>query len=383
MSRLPPAFSWLARYSALGPAACVAAWILLPATHAGAGVFLNTMPGRVTHAADYQGQGGARALRVCLDPTALPISGDPLLATYNAIAEFNRTRGSSPNIASAAAAGVAADAIDYESMLLHELGHCTGLDHNVLGPSEVGCTLDGSCIDHPTLFFANAAPGPDGVHDGLPGLDGARGTSDDVRLDDVNRHWYRVDSNDPFAERAAEDRINHVQSGGLPPGDLAAAAAGNFNPCNQGTAGSATWLANGALPTQDVMFPALCTANVVRRLSPNDRSTLRIARAGSDGAAGTADDYRVTLVFQEQDQSGCDIQIRFPSGGGFHCSVELVTLPDGDNTISDGPDADRYAGIINLQRQTKWHFNAADTTGGSEALHCDGFEDAPDGCDAL
>ena len=48
MSRLPPAFSWLARYSALGPAACVAAWILLPATHAGAGVFLNTMPGRVT-----------------------------------------------------------------------------------------------------------------------------------------------------------------------------------------------------------------------------------------------------------------------------------------------------------------------------------------------
>jgi hypothetical protein len=360
--------------------AAVIAW--LPAA-AFAGVFLDTDPGHVTHAADYQGEGGPRVLQVCLDPTALPISGDPRQATYNAIAEFNRSRGSSPNIASAAAAGLAADAVDYESLLLHELGHCVGLDHNVLGPSEVGCTLDGSCVGDPGLFHVNAGPGPNGLRDAFAGVDGARGTSDDLRLDDANRHWYRAGFNDPFVEFGLPDRSTHVQAGSLPVGETSAEAAASFNPCNQGTATSATWLANGAAPTMDVMFPVLCTANVVRRLSPNDRTTLRIARAGIDGAAGTPDDYSVTLVFQEQDQSGCDILVRFPSGGGFHCAVDLLTLPGGDTVVSDGPDADRYAGIINLQRQTKWHFNAADTTGGSEALHCDGFEDAPDGCDAL
>lgn len=346
---------------------------------AAAGVFLNPVPGKVTHAAGYTGSGGERILRVCLDPATLPASGDPSQATRNVIAEINRFEGRLGNVQPEANAGVPADRLDYESFLLHEMGHCLGLDHNVLGPSEVGCSVNGTCVNHPALFFVNSTPGANGLRDTLAGLDGARGTGDDVRLDDVNRHWYRAFSNFPFVEPPVADRTTHVQSGSLPPGDLYAEAVANFSPCTQGSATSNTGAANGVPTTQDVLFPILCGSNAVRDLSPNDRTTLRIARAGLDGVAGTADDYSVRLVFQGTDAAGCDVQIRFPSGGGFFCSAGLLSLHNGDNTIADTSDADPFAAVINLQRETLWFFNPTDTTGGS-GIFCNGFEDASGAC---
>ena len=349
------------------------------AAPAQAGVFLNQTPGKVAHAGAYNGTGGERVVDVCLDPTAMPIAGDPSQATRNVIAEFNRFQSTLGNVMTAASQGVPGGSLDYESFLLHEMGHCLGLDHNVLGPSEVGCTVGGNCVNHPSLFFVNSTPGGNGVRDTGAGGDGARGTGDDARGDDVNRHWYRAGNNNPFVDAPTADRTTYVQSGSLPGGDTYAEASSSFAPCVQGSATSNTGVANGQPATTDVMVPILCTANAVRDLSPNDRNTFRIARAGLDGIAGTGDDYTVRLNFQGTDQNGCDVQIRFPSGGGFFCSVGLLGWPNGDTSISDNNlDVDLYAGIINLQRESAWFFNQTDTTGAGAAVsyvHCNGFED--------
>jgi hypothetical protein len=348
-----------------------------------AAVFLESTDGRVTHAGAYDGSPGVHVINVCQDSTAQPIVGDPAQATRNVVAELNRFRGQLGNVVGAAAVGVGSGKVDYESMLMHEMGHCLGLDHNVLGPSEVGCTIDGSCVGHPTLFFVNAFRGPNSGFDGQAGLDGERGTGDDLRLDDVNRHWYRVGNNDPFEEAAIADRTTHARSGLLPPGDLFAEAVANFSPCTQGAAASRTWQANGRPPTQDVLFPVLCIANAVRSLSPNDRTAFRIARAGLDGIAATADDYSIRLNYVEFDASDCDVLIRFPDGGGFHCAADVRTLANGDTTIADGADPDRFAAIISLQRSTNWFFNQVDTTVDPPAdyVFCSGFEDASAACE--
>jgi len=89
--------------------------------------------------------------------------------------------------------------------------------------------------------------------------------------------------------------------------------------------------------------------------------------------AGNADDYTVRLNFQRNVQAGCDIRIRFPSGGGYSCSVNLSELGNGDSTIADNIlDADTIAGTINMQRETAWFFNQFDPS----RIFCNGLEDA-------
>lgn len=361
--------------------ALVATLVMATSTHAG--VFLNGTAGKVTHGGAYTGSSGERVVDVCLDPTALPMVGDPTQATANVVAEFNRFQGQLGNVTNAAAAGVPVGQVDYQSILLHEMGHCVGLDHNVLGPSEVGCSVGmaGTCNNSPTIFFTNTfIPGnPGSIGVTSAGADGARATGDDVRST-ANRHWFRAGVNNPFVEPATADRTTHVQSGSLPFGDLFAEAATSYAPCPfAGTATSNTSAANGQPATSDIMFPVLCTNNVVRDLAPNDRTTFRIARAGLDGVAANGDDYTVRLNFQGTNQTGCDIQIRFPAGGGFSCAVDLSVFPNGDHAVADDGDADQFAGVINLQRETTWFFNLTNTTAGT-CIFRSGFEDTPPAC---
>lgn len=348
---------------------------LLVASSLSAGVFLNPTAGKVTHAGNYTGTGGERVVNVCFDPGAVPVSGDPTQATENVVAKFNRFQSLLGNVANAAASGVPLGEVDYETFLMHEMGHCLGLDHNVLGPSEVGCSVGGTCLNSPTLFFTNSTAGANAMHEAFAGADGARATGDDERGDDVNRHWYRAGVNNPFAEPMVADRTTYVQSGGLPFEDTFAQASTSFRPCTQGTAMSNTSTLNGQPATMDVLFPIICTSNVIRDLSPEDRNTFRVARAGFDGVAGNADDYTVQLNFQGNTQAGCDIRIRFPSGGGYSCSVNLSASANGDSTIRDNIlNADTIAATINMQRETSWFFNQSDPS----RIFCNGLEDA--GC---
>jgi hypothetical protein len=349
--------------------ACALLLIFVPAM-AGAGTFLNTTAGKVTHAGGYAGNAGERVVDVCLDPGFPPQSGDPAQATRNAIAEFNRFQALLGNVVNGASVGLAPGQVDYESLLMHEMGHCLGLDHNLLGPSEVSCSVGGTCVNSPTLFFANTFPT---IGTTLAGVDGQRATGDDVRTGATNRLWYRAGSNNPFVEPPTADRVTFVQTGSLPVGDTFAEASASFSPCSQGTATVNTGAANGQPNTTDIMVPILCTNNAIRDLSPNDRSMFRIARAGFDGIASTGDDYTVRLNYIGTTQAGCDIRIRFPSGGGFFCSVALLVYQNGDHSI-DGPSP---PATINLQREVNWFFNQTDTTGTppTGCIFRHGFED--------
>ena len=344
---------------------------LVPVAHAG--VFLTETAGRVMHPSNYNGAGGEVVVNVCLDPALPPVAGNATQATANAVAEFNRFEGALGNVVNALSVGAAG--VDYQSILMHEMGHCLGLDHNVLGPSEVGCSLGGTCPGSPSLFFTNALEGTNGVINPDDGADNQRGTGDDLRGDDVSRHWHRNNANNPFETPAVVDRTTHSQGGALGGGDTFPEAVTSFSPCIQGPVTSNTSAANGQPPTSDVMFPVLCTNNVVRDLSPNDRNTFRIARAGLDGVAGNADDYTVRLNFQGTNLTGCNVRIRFPSGGGFFCGVSFNVLGNGDLRIIDG--------TINLQRETGWFFNQVDTTGTAPqpCLFRSGFENTPVVCE--
>lgn len=348
-----------------------------------AGKFLTETNGRVTHPFGYTGTGGDRIIDVCLDPTAMPIAGDPTQATENVLAEFNRLQGSIGNVVNAAGAGVPGGSLDYESFLMHELGHCMGLDHHVMGPSEVSCTVGSTCVNNPHLFFSNTDRGGNNVYDADDGADNARGTSDDARGDDTNMVYFRIGSNNPFVDAPIADRTTYTQSPTYPGADTAPEMVSNFSPCVQGTATSNTGLANGQPATTDIMVPILCTANVVRDLSPNDRTMFRIARAGRDGTVGTSDDYTTTLNFLGTDQTGCDIQVRFVAGSGFFCSVGLTTLSGGDTSIVDHNDPDPFPGVVTLDRSVTWFFNQNDTTGAAgmmDGVFCNAFENNSPAC---
>jgi hypothetical protein len=365
------------RRSGRCPPCAVAAVCMTLSFDVSAGVFLNQTPGRVTHPETYDGTGGEIVLNVCLDPALPPQFGDPTQATANSVAEFNRFQGRLGNVVNALSVGAAGT--DYESILLHEMGHCLGLDHNVLGPSELQCALatgsnPGTCPATPGLFYTNSFAGPNAVRQASPGNDNQRATGDDLRGDDINRHWHAIGANNPFEALGLVDRLTHSQTASLGDGESFAEAVTSFSPCNQIPAFSNTSGANGQPPTSDVVFPVHCINNVVRDLSPNDQTTFRIARAGLDGIAGTSDDYTTRLVFTGTQTDACHIRIAFPSGGGFSCQGLLVPFPNGDQRITQT--------TISLQKETGWFFNQTDTTADIPVpcVFRSGFENTPVAC---
>lgn len=303
----------------------------------------------VTHPNGYTGQGGEFAVGVCLDPAAPPQSGNPEQALRNVVATYNRNEATIGNVVTNNAGKV-----DFESVLLHEVGHCIGMDHNVLGPSEVG---SGGNFSDPRLYFANAKPGTNDSFDTDDGADNVRATRDDARGDDINRNWFRKNVNNPWEiPPAIVDRGTHsVLVSDLPDGFNFVEVASSFDPCNGGQPDSSTL--QGILPTQNTMFPVLCTNRFLRDLAPDDVTTLRIARAGRDGSqAATGDNYtpRLEAVPMGPD---CDIVVKFVSNAGFaFCQIGGTFL---------SPDIVITTAEARFQNTVDWHFNPQDTTGGT------------------
>lgn len=349
------------RHPLSGMVACALGTVIAAPVFAGAFTFTSEAnPQIVTHPANVQfnNSNPAPSVTVCLDPGAQPLTGNPVQSIRNAIATYNRLAAVQGNVDDAAGAGVPASRPDFESVFLHELGHCIGMDHSALGPSEVGCSLGGggTCASHPTVFATMSDDGGNNTWNLTPGADGMRGSRDDNRGDDVNLHWYRRGVNNPFEmPPTVVDRTTYaVTTNYLPGTHTAVETSTSHSPCGNPTANTAS-LPGRVASTQNAMFPVLCLNNVIRELAPDDVTTLRIARAGGDGTQGTGDDYVPTLNYVGL-TTNCDVRVRF-SGGGFGvCEASATTHANnnyrlGQNTITLG-----QTNAIN------WFFNQTDTT---------------------
>lgn len=224
----------------------------------------------ITHPVGYTG--ARRELPVTVGiPPGTPHAGEMVVPLLNAIKTWNELIPTWANV-KRTGSNVPSRQFDFESVLLHELGHCIGLDHPNLA-SESG--LFGMDRD-----YTKTTRGADGAYNLDPGADGVIGSRDDLRGDDVNLQWFRRSNNNPFTIDPKVDRTTYSRElFGLPAGHLYAATSSLRVADMLGFANS-----------EAVMQQGTSTREAQRTLSADDVATLRLAMSGFDGLAGTADD---------------------------------------------------------------------------------------------
>lgn len=147
----------------------------------------------VTHPRKYSRIGGHISLAGGLS-SAMPnaTASDLEQPIGNAIVRWNNLKQTTGNLVLGSSNSLAANQIDYESVVVHELGHCLGLAHVNLA-SESG-------LSGPERNFTKATEGSDNnfnVSAAARGADDIRGGHDDDRGDDINLHWFNT-ANSPL-----------------------------------------------------------------------------------------------------------------------------------------------------------------------------------------
>lgn len=278
--------------------------ILLPhdLLHAFAYIFAETSGvDIITHPIGYDGTGGTLTLTVGIDPTSANATA-MAAATQNVIQRFNQLVPTTGNLMLGASNDIPPGAIDFESTLLHELGHSLGLAH-VNAASESG-------LSDPQANFTKARFGTNGTYDLGVGVDGIIGSADDVRNDDVNLHYFQTSNNDPFTLAPVVDGSTYSR-------DIADLPAGDLFPAN---ADRSLGAALGYVDTEAVMQQGAFFDEAQRTLVADDVAGIRFAAAGLDEVAGTADDYTLVLQYAGL-TTGADIMIDFDdSETGFAVS---------------------------------------------------------------
>lgn len=327
----------LAAASALWPA---------PAS-AGAFIFANEGNGVdiIAHPAGYTGTGGEAEVTLCVDP-ASPNAAAMEIPVQNIVTTINELQAASPNLLFGGDNDIPSGNTDFESVALHEVGHCIGLAHPNLG-STSGVTNTNS---------TNSTDGANNALDEDNGVDNVFGSADDVRGDDVNLHWFRRSDNNPFLLGTTFDTSTYSRDvGDLPGGDLFPANADR-------TVGSVTFNVDA---TEAVMQQGSGSDEDQRRWSADDVATLSLGMSGVDETQGTADDYTIRAVYAGLTTS-CDVVLRFDNAAtGFaRCSV-------GGSSI--GSDHIRItSGTASFNTGFSWYFNPVLSQAG--AIFSDSFE---------
>jgi len=272
---------------------------------AGAYIFAGEANGTnlVTHPNTYTGSESVVNVRVCINPASANATAMEI-PVQNNINIFNRLQPTTGNVLSGSNNNIGSGQIDFESVALHEIGHCLGMAHVNLA-SESG--LSGS-----NQNYTKSTDGANNSFDIDDGVDNVIGSGDDVRGDDVNLHWFRKSNNNPFTiDNIVDETTYSVNVADLPPGDLFAA---------NGDRALSTYL--GLPETEAVMQQGSFSDEAQRTLTHDDVVTISYAESGIDEQAGTGDDYVVQLEYGGISSTNCDVNLSFTATTGLaFCSV--------------------------------------------------------------
>ncbi len=308
--------------------------IVLPVTgNAGSYMFASeSSPDIITHPSGYAGNGGVVEVEVCIDADAADAAAMEI-PVKNIMKQLNKMTASTPNLFYGNDNDIPPSAIDFESLTLHELGHCTGLGHPNLGFKE-GVSGDDT----------NFTQSGDGVNDTFSfdaGTDAKIGSSDDVRDDDQNLHWFETGVNNPFMDVANPQSSSFSRDlADLPVNDDFVANAGRDVGPSLGFDDTEAVMQQGQFNDEDQ-----------RQLQADDVATYRMGMTGLDETASTADDYTINMVYGgiQADTSGCDIVIESKLTGFGVCSIGGFVLSATHFAISTG--------TFQYNSEINWYFN--------------------------
>ncbi|MFK7860930.1 MAG: hypothetical protein AB8B64_19080 [Granulosicoccus sp.] len=306
--------------------------LLSSAVQAGGFIFNRNLPDSVTFPAGYTGAGGQVDVKVCIVP-GTQFADEMTRPVQNNIAVWNKLQSTSSNLRTS----LPANTNDFESVSLHEIGHCIGLDHPNLG------AIPG--VGQGQTNYSSSTRGPDNQYNFNAGPDGLIGSGDDIRGDDVSLNYFYPDSNNPFVEKAVVDSSTYSRDvASLPFGDTFAANA------DRELAATPRY----SVPnTEGVMQQGTFGNEVQRTLSHDDVSTVRYAMSGVDAIDSTDDDYTVNLTYGGiSSDADCDINISMNSSqtGFAVCVVGATNGGVGDNFVIT-------QGNIFFEPNIDWYFN--------------------------
>lgn len=285
----------------------------------------------VTHPKGYTGAGGVITVQVCQgigDGNGAPLV-DWEQSVHNMIAVYNKLQPTTGNLKGL----VTPATYDWESVALHELGHCIGKAHPNAA-TESGLT-------GVEQNYTKATDGVDNTLNVDAGSDGYIGSADDVRGDDINMHWFWTENNNPFmidynkvdSTNYARDTIN------LPGTDLFATNADR-------DVGDDLL---DAFNSESVMQQGTSSYESQRTLGHDDVATLRYAMSGVNETAGDGDDYTINLEFSTS--PNCDVTLSFDdSETGFAVCSTGGTFVGSDHVQITSANAYFNSGY-------NWHFN--------------------------
>ncbi|MEE2679784.1 MAG: hypothetical protein VX546_14480 [Myxococcota bacterium] len=309
------------------------------------GTFLFTEEGfedTIMHPVGYDGTGGVLEVTVCIVPGSADAEA-MVVPIGNVVRTVSALVPTTANLQLGAENNVPPDRVDFESVALHELLHCVGLAHPNLGVAPD--------VDDPG--FCSSHEGDDGEWDFDAGDDGVSGSGDDRRGDDVNLGWFQVANNDPFSIAPVVDRSTYSRDlDDLPNDDSFAAIASR-------TVAAVSAVAPG---TESVMYQGTYLDEAQRTLGHDDVAMLRLAMAGHDEVAGTADDYALSLRFGGISAAGCDIRVDMDgSKTGFAaCQAGAVFPLATHGSITNA--------VVYFHPEAAWFFNDVSNATGNPVV---------------
>ena len=355
IERFKPHYSINSRHGLPGALFILLSCAVLPGSAlAGSYLFASeSSPDSLTHPPGLTLNGGVVHVEVCIAKTTADAALIEIPAA-NIAKEINFFQTASPNLIFGGANDVPGGTVDFESLTLHELGHCIGLAHPNLGVqpgvesenTDFTISTDGAN----NVFDINILEPPEDVDSTAEGGDSVIGSADDQRGDDVNLNWFEVDVNNPFLTLNNPTAANYSR-------DLADLPNADDYVSNAGRAvGSLLGVSN----TEAVMQQGQFFDEDQRRLQADDVTALRYAMLGLDGLPNTGDDYTIRMVYGgiATDTSDCDIVIESNTTGFGSCSVGGFTYGGFPNNVVISGATYRYNQNFNT-----WHFNQTPLAG--------------------